>query len=225
MLIAFSGKKFAGKDTAAEILIKKHGFVRIGLADKLKDICSSVFQIPRVDMDDPSLKEKPFAQNLTLSSEALANLISTVHADGFEFELSEITEQVISKFSGTEITSIRDLLQTVGTDVFRNNVKDDLWLCYIKRELERHHNLVITDARFKNERDYLRDIGATLILVTRPNNESSSSHISENQIGDSSEYDVLVSNDASIHNLHASISMWYDLTRYEHLRNPSKQSR
>ena len=50
MLISFSGQKCSGKDTAAEALISRHGFKRIGLADKLKEIMSRVTGIPLEDM-------------------------------------------------------------------------------------------------------------------------------------------------------------------------------
>jgi hypothetical protein len=221
MLIAFSGKKFAGKDTAAEILIKKHGFKRIGLADKLKDICSEVFNIPREDMDAPSKKESAFEREVSFNVGNLEYLKILISRDGFDFS-DEIFTEVCKKFAGKKLTSIRDMLQTVGTDICRNFVKDDIWLSYVKKELELHPNIVVTDARFKNERDYFKKLGATLVLITRPNNPSENSHISENQIGDDSEYDVLVTNDGSIHALQSDMSMWFESVHYERLRYSRK---
>jgi len=222
MLIAFSGNKFAGKDTAAEVLIKRHNFKRIGLADKLKDICSEVFNIPRLDMDDPSKKEDPFKTQIYISSNHLENLLRRLLDDGFEFDYEVALGQICRDFYGKSLSSIRDMLQTVGTDIFRNYIKDDIWLEYIKKELSPEKNIVITDARFKNEREYLKNLGAILILVHRPGYDGKSSHISENQLGDSSDYDVVAINDTTISALQSSISMWYGVKQYELLRYSSR---
>ena len=135
MLIAFSGTKLAGKDTGAEVLIKRHGFRRIGLADKLKDICSEVFQISRTDMDDPSKKECSFKNQVGISVENIDELLRRIKRDGFEFDYEEVYKQICKDFHGKNLTSIRDMLQTVGTDICRTFVKDDIWLEYIKKEL------------------------------------------------------------------------------------------
>lgn len=215
MLIAFSGTKFAGKDTAAEILIKRHGFKRIGLADKLKDICSEVFEIPREHMDDPAKKEYPFKAEVSITSGNIDSLLGRIARDGFEFDFETTFRDISKNFYGKNLTSIRDMLQTVGTDICRSFIKDDIWLEYIKKELTPESNIVITDARFQNERDYLRNIGAILVLIHRPGLESKSSHISENQLGNASDYDVVATNDTTINALQSSISMWYEVKRHE----------
>lgn len=58
-IIAISGWKRSGKDTAAEQLIKNHGFSRIGFADPLKDMVAKEYDIPREHCDAPEFKEKP----------------------------------------------------------------------------------------------------------------------------------------------------------------------
>lgn len=211
MIIAFSGNKFVGKDTAAEILIKRHGFKRIGLADKLKDICSEVFEIPRKDMDDPFKKEYLFKKELKISIENIDSLLRRVQRDGFEFNFEDTFRDICKNFHGKTLTSIRDILQTVGTDIYRNFIQDNIWLEYIKKEIIPTSNIVITDARFKNERDFLKEIGAVLVLIKRPGYENASTHISENQLGTDSEYDAVVTNEDTPYALQSSISTWYCL--------------
>lgn len=215
MIIVFSGKKFSGKDTAAEALVRHYKFKRIGLADKLKDICSEVFTISRVDMDDPNKKECLFEKKITISVENIHKLLQRVHEDGFEFNYEEIFGRVCKNFHGKILTSIRDMLQIIGTDIYRNFIKDDIWLEYIKKKLTHQDDIVITDARFKNERDYLKNIGAILVFVERTGFENKSSHISENQLGELSEYDVVVTNDSTIIALQSGIAMWYGIKKYE----------
>ena len=43
MIIGISGVAGAGKDTAADFLVKSHGYVKVSLADPLKRICQEVF--------------------------------------------------------------------------------------------------------------------------------------------------------------------------------------
>jgi len=221
MIIAFSGSKFAGKDTAAEALIKHFNFKRIGLADKLKDICAEVFNISREDMDNPSKKESQFEENLTISLRHITDLIRKIQHDGFVFHMQEAYIEIRKNFYGKNLTSIRDMLQTVGTDICRTYIADDIWLQYIKEEVtSSYDNFVVTDARFANERRFFKALGATLVLVNRPGLENASTHISETQIGDSSEYDVIITNDSSIYSLQESIKLWftlrnpYEVTRY-----------
>lgn len=214
MIIAFSGVKFAGKDTAAESLIRFHNFKRIGLADKLKDICAEVFDIERLHMDIPELKEVPLVSPREISMIRIDHLLRTIARDGFEFDYEKTFTEIRNNFEGRNLTSIRDILQTVGTDICRKYIKDEIWLKYIHDGVKNNNsNIVITDARFKNERDFFKNLGATLILVKRPGYESKSDHISENQLGEDSDYDVVITNDKTIYALQSSVNMWYSLVK------------
>lgn len=211
MLIAFSGVKFSGKDTAAEALIKSYKFKRVALADKLKDICSSSFHIPREDMDNPDLKELPFETPIVIKPEHIETLLGLLQVNGFDFNFEQTQAAILKEFLGRQLKSIREVLQIVGTDICRTHIKDDIWLDYISKSINPFENLVITDARFKNERDYLKSLGATLILIKRGTVDQPSSHISENQLGEDKDYDVIVYNESCINHLQSSICMWYRL--------------
>lgn len=217
MIIAFSGRKFAGKDTCAEGLIKRHKFKRVSLADELKDIASVVFHIPRTWMDDPDKKEKPFETPIVIRSTHLEDLIDQLEMDGFR--VSEIAHKnIFAEFLGTPLHSIRHTLQLLGTDICRSHIKDTIWLEYFDRRVSKiNGNVVVTDARFKNERDHLKNLGAVLVLVKRYHYLEDSKatatelHISENQLGVDEDYDVLVYNSGTECQLQSEISMWYTI--------------
>ena len=215
MIVAFSGRKFAGKDSTAEGLIRFHNFRRIGLADRLKDICSHVFEIPRADMDDPSKKELPFHIPISINPDHIKHLLELLQYDEFLFNFETKCIDICKNFIGKNLTSIRDMLQTVGTDILRTYIQDDIWLEYVRSSIEQTDgDVVITDARFKNERDYLKSIGAVLILVKRDSlGESTESHISENQLGTDSDYDVIVYNKDTLTALQSDIAMWYTMSK------------
>lgn len=219
MIVSFSGVKFSGKDTAAEGLIRSHKFKRIGLADKLKDICSIVFNIYRPDMDNPSVKENPFDKPIFIRVSHIDELLRTIERDGYDFEFDITFELLCKNFMGKSLASIREVLQVVGTDICRNYIKDDIWLQYVKNTILNHKgNLVITDARFQNEREFLANLGAIMILIVRPGFENKSTHISENQLGNPENYDVVVINDSTITALQSDIAMWYTV-KYAATRN------
>jgi hypothetical protein len=225
MIIAFSGAKFAGKDTAAEALIRSHGFKRIGLADKLKDICAEVFDIERLQMDIPELKEATLSDQKEINIARIDHLLGTISKDGFDFNYEKTHEQVCKNFLGRNLTSIRDVLQTVGTDICRTHIKDDIWLAYVYDTIKNFNgDVVITDARFRNERDFLKELGATLILVKRPGFEVKDTHVSENQLGNENDYDVVVNNSASISGLQSDIRMWFSIMKDE-IQNKNKSNR
>jgi hypothetical protein len=72
----------------------------------------------------------------------------------------------------------RHILQQIGTEVARN-IHPDTWIKSVQREILRLNkeakednlhppNFVISDVRFLNEAKALKDMGGTLVRVTRP---------------------------------------------------------
>jgi len=69
--------------------------------------------------------------------------------------------------------SPRQLLQTLGTEWGRGMVGDDIWLKCMEDTLITHQEagkrmVVIDDLRFRNEYEFLRGMGATIVRVDRP---------------------------------------------------------
>jgi hypothetical protein len=64
--------------------------------------------------------------------------------------------------------SPREMMQRIGTDLFRKQIKDDIWIKSLKLKLEKMtQNVVITDCRFNNEIDVIKEKGGIIILVER----------------------------------------------------------
>ena len=57
ILIGLCGKKYAGKDTVADYLVKNHGFVKKSFAGPLKDACRHLFYFSDAQCHDPRLKD------------------------------------------------------------------------------------------------------------------------------------------------------------------------
>jgi len=57
IVIGLTGYKRCGKDTVGEILEKEYGFKRWAFADKLRDMCSDLFDIPLENFLQDDLKD------------------------------------------------------------------------------------------------------------------------------------------------------------------------
>lgn len=82
--------------------------------------------------------------------------------------------------------SPRELMQSMGTEWARNSVHPDIWvklaeqnLDYITRALSEVIGFVVSDVRFENEADFIRNRGGTLIHIRRKDAPGVNPHISE----------------------------------------------
>jgi hypothetical protein len=65
--------------------------------------------------------------------------------------------------------SPRQALQQIGTDLFRNKYNTNVWINAMKYRLQNHagEKIIITDCRFPNEIQLVRDLGGTVVKVIR----------------------------------------------------------
>lgn len=138
MLIGIVGLIGSGKDTVANRLVEKHGFVRDSFAKSLKDAVSSMFNWDREMLE--------------------GNTSSSRH-------WREQPDKFWSDKFGKPVTP-RWVLQHFGTEVMRGNMYDGIWVdsCLGRYKGK---NTVISDTRFPNEVKQIRVNGGTIIRVKR----------------------------------------------------------
>jgi len=185
-VIGIAGRKWAGKDTAGSRLISDHGFVRIAFADALKEACMSIFGLS----------------------------YDQVYGD-----LKEVEDEYW-KYAP------REILQKVGTELFRDAISQtnvlpkigqDIWIRAVHRKILNlkqagHTKFVITDVRFENELNFIRDLKtpecyAYSIKVVRPSimpDIDTVSHSSEDMV-DALKCDYEILNDGTIEDLHRMV--------------------
>jgi hypothetical protein len=79
---------------------------------------------------------------------------------------------------------VRHLLQALGVGA-RKTFGDNHWIVEALKDIDREGKYVITDVRFKNEAEWLKDIyGAEIWRIRRPGVEPVNTHISETQLDD-----------------------------------------
>ncbi|NCD07165.1 MAG: hypothetical protein EOL97_13700 [Spirochaetia bacterium] len=105
------------------------------------------------------------------------------------------------------IPTYRQILQFIGTDLFRNQFNPEVW---INAALSANPtpNIIITDCRFPNEADAILERGGILIRLQRNINKlspSSVNHSSETALDDYTKFTHIINNTGSIKNLEKSL--------------------
>jgi len=86
-----------------------------------------------------------------------------------------------------------------GRDVWKNVVKDEINSC--------DGNIIVTDLRFKTDFQMLKSMGFFIIRINRKDRiiDRDPNHISEIDLDDCNEFDIIIDNDISLDNLKRSI--------------------
>lgn len=197
-LIGLIGKAGSGKDTVAGFLVEKHGFAaRLAFADKLKVIIADAFDVPLEHFNDRDKKNLPHP-NLTaayisrkFNSQDLVSWFEAVIDDLAPERMKVSTDTAASAIFHNllphdECVSPRRAAQLIGTEGFRNLVHNSIWVDYLlRRALEivrQGGRVVISDIRFRDEFDAVRQSGGIIMALHRDAAESHD-HTSED-IGD-----------------------------------------
>ena len=172
------------------------GWKIVKFADKLKDMVCILIGCTREQLEDETFKN------------------------------TELGEEWNSVFNYKKnFYTPRKLLQIIGTDLLRNQLHPQVWVnatmadykekireivksyeeepdsskAYIKEKY--YPNWIITDVRFPNEAEAVKERNGILIRVNRPSTESDDKHPSEVALDDYKDFDYIIQNDNSIEDL------------------------
>lgn len=139
MIIGVVGFIGSGKGTAADILVKKHDFVKLSFADAVKDATAAIFGWPRHLLEGDTDESRAFREQ---------------------------KDEWWSERFGYALTP-RLALQMMGTEAGREVFHEDIWLCALEKKMAAHENVVIADVRFPNEIKFIQDKGGFVVRVQR----------------------------------------------------------
>jgi hypothetical protein len=187
MLIALSGLKGSGKDTAAEVMIEEYGFTRIAFADALRE--ALVVLNPYIDE--------------VVSSDTEYDSVSYV----VPTPLAELVEEYGWDYTKRNFPEARRLLQVMGTEVGRMLFGENVWIDYLVKKYPNisrtNTRYVITDCRFENEAQFVQDAFGKIVWIARPGVESDG-HASESNIVETYA-DHFIENDTTLEDLREDI--------------------
>jgi len=185
LLIGLAGKARVGKDTVGEYLENYHLFQRYAFAGPLKKAVCEMFGITMNYFNDPELKEK------------------------------------VIPFWGY---SPRQMAQLLGTEGGRELFDKNIWIKRAQREwdsllesaitmtkIDRSlgtaiQGMVVTDVRFDNEADWIRDQGGTVWHIQRHDAYEVSNHVSESGVVVKIE-DMHIRNNGTLEDLYMNVDL------------------
>ncbi|QNJ56526.1 deoxynucleoside monophosphate kinase [Arthrobacter phage Elezi] len=179
-LIGLIGKKRTGKDTFAAKLVRDHGYTRVALADPLREA---------------ALALDPIVGTFPLNSEGVLRVR--------EWRLSEVIDELGWEKAKDYVPEVRRTLQRLGTESIRS-LDDQFW---IRTAFQRIDTLradgkpvVVTDVRYPNEADAIREATGYLVRIVRDLPDDGDSHASEKAMDDYREH-LRVPNNGSVEDL------------------------
>jgi hypothetical protein len=175
-LIGLSGYARVGKDEAAKALME-NGYERIAFADKLRDFLYA--------LDCPV---QAFDSNFPLSS--VKRVVDEFGWDGYK--------------SSPYGDHLRILLQRLGTEAGRQTLWDSIWVDAALHGLKEDGKYVITDCRFPNEAEAVRERGGEVWRIHRRGVGPANSHASETSLDDY-HFDIELRNDGDLEWFHTIV--------------------
>ncbi len=208
-IIGLAGVKTSGKSTVANIIknILQEEVMESALADKLKDVCSDVFLIPRNHFDDQKLKEVPLEEPRILTVSDINKITEFFNV------FSKITPENrdrLNEIAGIVLKTPRQIAQTVGTEILRRAGDEDIHCKNVKLG---DNVTIISDIRFPNEFDYFNKLDNIFFLpfyIQRDEAEkhvTEHSHSSETSVFKFSDKCIKISNNKDLQNLENQIRL------------------
>jgi hypothetical protein len=170
MLIGLNGRLKAGKDTTfliiKEVLKEKNDptpVIQVSFAEKLKASAAASLGIDRMMMEDLKAREDLYMGLLTAEPGIL--------------------------LTGPHL-NMREYLQRYGTEAHRDIFGENFWVDQaLPADLDHSTGLyVVTDMRFPNEIQRVKDLGGVTVKVVRDVETSHGDHPSEQNVDDQIDY-------------------------------------
>jgi hypothetical protein len=174
-VISFIGLKGSGKDEAIKACASLNPVV-VKMADPLKEMLRAMLTIQRVDK---ALIER--------------------YIEG------DLKEQPSRHFGGA---SPRHAMQTLGTEWGRDLMCKDLWtnmmVDRVRDLTSKGYLVMLSDVRFQNELDFLKDFDCVTIRIERDQNRPVDLHESERNI-DKLDHDFVITNNGTLAGFHEKV--------------------
>jgi hypothetical protein len=191
-LIAISGWKGSGKDTAGLHLMAEYKYRPISFAYELKNMVAKLYEVHRFWMDDRDKKDMPLLHMPAIPTDPFSETIHHMLRD--ELKSGYWTPRALCILEGS----------------IKRSVYGNYWVKKVVEIIlkDPDNNYVITDMRYANEADTLKlMIPSTLtVRVERPGHIITTQDPSERDL-DSYRFDRVVRNEGTIPDFYRNIDL------------------
>lgn len=179
-LLGLSGAAGAGKDTFGYLLRDEFGFHKAAYADRLREALYTLNPVVVANARYHGMLPPP-----DYTGPVYRTLVSVIDQYGWEGYKN-------SAFS----IDVRRLIQLMGTEVGRGIAGENVWVDATFRDLPKDKSIVITDVRFPNEAQAIKDRGGYIAHIVRPGVENRAGmHPSETSMSDW-DFDFTITNNS-----------------------------
>ena len=194
-IIAFAGRKQSGKSELASVCIENFENVSVfSFGNALKNLCAELLNITYDELNE--IKNIP-------NKFSIAPDIRWIRIINKRTNIDE--KSIRETINGTTFTSVRMMLQIIGTNLIRKfepNWHVDTLINEIKEYQSTDKIIIVDDCRFPNEKKALEELGADVYFILRPTNMNVSNHDSETGLKwYDFDYDKIIINDMEINKL------------------------
>ena len=227
-LIAVSGVKGSGKDSVSSMLQYclsvpkmfrqyffyknfrkwiKPKYKKLAFADPLKKMLSDLLNVPLEKFYSRSFKEDYVINIPTLNVPQIA-----VNGDCLNLDLNKLSDskfnKMVKQLDPALVScnlNLRQLLQYFGTEIMQKYFGKRVWINSTMQN--RSEYTIISDLRFIEEYNAVKEKKGIVIYVNRPNYEFGQ-HASEREMKElleNDKYDFIIDNNGSIENLFVQI--------------------
>lgn len=180
-IIGLSGFARSGKDEAAQVLVEECGFTRVAFADKLREMLYQLNPIVEIEF---IAKDDEFFHRDSATVVYVRDVIDAFGWDGYK-------ETAYGK-------EIRRLLQRLGTEAGRKTLWDSIWIDAAFAGLDENAKVVVSDARFFNEFEAIRERGGKIWRIERLGVGPANHHASEMEAINYPYFDMTIYNYGSL---------------------------
>lgn len=207
MIIGINGYAGSGKDTVGTII--QYVNCRMHNNTSIEEACMEKDENEWWLEEESGWQTRKFAGKL---KDIAAHLLGI---DVERFEEQHFKKQVLDKMwwtqcnEGTQPMTVREFLQKLGTDALRNGLHENVWVNalmadYVEDEDGDLPNWIVTDVRFPNEAQAIKDQNGYVIRIERPGYTPVNAHASETAL-DNWNFDYKLANVSDIFALKSSV--------------------
>jgi len=167
-------------------------------ADAIKDTVCNWIGCTRLELEGRDFKERPLSSDWWY------------YESREDKERTPYSKHIITTYDLIKLTP-RIILQRLGTEGGRDAIHPNIWVNTLLGKYKPSDRWIISDCRFPNEADAIKEKGGVVVRINRPSldlSDERNNHTSETALDRYSGFDHVFINDGTINDLVGKVEAW-----------------